>query len=392
MSTPRKSSQHVYDYAIIGSGLTGLCIANALSKITTNLVLIEGGDTFGGFNRSVSTPVGLTNNGLRYLPSTDLTQKSLAFLEMLLTTNLNPQAKECQPMNYESGGLKPFIGFGDNPPPFYEELNYFASTERIETNLEPHEWTQLLFNNYTGDFSPRSFVTKFNGENSQITSVTINGQKKINAHNFIYCGEIKALAGLLPEDALSAKAKAKLTKNQYWTAVCLDLLHAEKVTDSAAIHVLNGTTQDELGPCVGRFLNAAESSDGVTRQYSQWMTFVDGEESEDTEVIGAALKKVKRQIKRAYPTALDNMSFERILVVPEYSGHGDLKLSANQSLATYQNMWIGSNTISAQKNILGALLQAELICASLGCHPLGAQVTTIVPQASAQADSPASES
>lgn len=379
MSTPRKNSQHIYDYAIIGSGLSGLCIANALSKMTTNLILIDGGDTFGGFNRTITTPLGPTNNGLRFLPSNESTQKSLAFLEMLLTTNLNPKTQENQPITFESGSLRPFIGFGENPPAFYEELNYFTAHEKLETNLEPHEWTQLLFNNFSGDFSPKSFVTKFNGENGQITSVTINGQKKINAQNFIYCGPVKALAGLLPEDALNSKAKAKLTKNQYWTAVCLDLLHVEKITESPAIHVLNGTTQDELGPCVGRFFEAAEKDDGAdmtTRQYSQWMTFVDGEESEDTEVIGAALKKIKRQIKRAYPTALEKIAFERILVVPEYSGHGDLKLSADQSLVNYQNLWVGSNTISLQKNILGALSQAELICSALGCHPLGSQVVT----------------
>jgi hypothetical protein len=385
MSTPKKSSQHIYDYAVIGSGLSGLCVANALSKVTSNLILIDGGDSFGGFNRSIQTPLGLTNNGLRFLPSSELAQKSLAFLEMLLLSSLNAQHSEYPSLSYEAGGMRPFVGFGENPPPFYEELNYFASSDRLVPSLEPHEWTQLLFSNYSGDFSPRSFVTKFNAEsaseNRQISSVTINGQKKINALNFVYCGPVRNLSTLLPDDALSAKAKTKLNKNHYWTAVCLDLLHNQKVTDSRAIHILNGTTQDDLGPCAGQFLPADGSQ---SQQYSQWMTFVDSEESENTEVIGAALKKIKRQIKRAYPEALESMRFERILVVPDFAGNGDLKLSGNQSLPTYPNLWVGSGTVSKQKNILGSLSQAELVCSALGCHPLGVQVETATAFASAQ--------
>jgi len=374
MSTPRKSSQHVYDYAIIGSGLSGLCIANALSKITNNLVLIEGGDTFGGFNRSISTPVGPLNNGLRHMPSSELSEKAISFLEKLLARNLEATSVENSPITFEAGNLKPFLGFGENPPAFYEDIKYFTTNEHLVTNSDPYEWIQALYEGFAGDFSPKSFVTKFNGENGQITSATINGQKKINALNFIYCGPLKALAGLLPEDALNSKAKTKLAKGQYWTAVCLDLLHPEAVTDSDSIHVLNGTTQDELGPCVGRFLGSVEVPGGNVQQYSQWMTFVDGEESEDSEVIGAALKKVKRQIKRAYPAALEKLAFERILVVPEYSGNGELKLNSNQSLPTYKNLWISSHANSDQKNLVGALNQAELVCSALGCHPDGFQI------------------
>jgi hypothetical protein len=155
----------------------------------------------------------------------------------------------------------------------------------------------------------------------------------------------------------------------------LDLLHNHPVSDLQNIHVLNGTTQDEFGPCVGA-LQAPAEVNGENLQYSQWLTFVEDEEAEDTEIIGFALKKIKRQIKRAYPDALENLKFERILVVPSYAGHGDLKLSANQSLAGVENFWVGSSQVHVQKNLLGALLQAELITSSLGCHPLGSQIQT----------------
>lgn len=371
--TTKRNSQHVFDYAVIGAGLSGLAIANALSRISSNIILIDAADSFGGFNRMISSQAGPANNGLRFLPDSELSHKAIAFLEMLLTTSLNPKSDEQPPVTYDSTGIKAFLGFGDQPPAFYEEIAYFTANKRLHTSLEPHQWTQLLFNSYTGDFAPRSFVTKLNDENGRITNVTINGQKKINAHNFIYCAPTKQLAQLLPENAISNRARLKLNKNQYWTAVCVDLVHPTEVTSNTALHILNGTTQDDLGPCVGQFHPAIEDN---KIQLSQWLTFVDSEEAEDTEVIGAALKKIKRQIKRAYPAALEALLSERILVVPEYSGNGDLKVAANQSLPGLENLFIGSASLSSQKNLLGALLQAELVCSSLGCHPLGSQIET----------------
>jgi glycine/D-amino acid oxidase-like deaminating enzyme len=46
MQNTKKSSSHVYDYAIIGSGLSGLAIAAALSKETSNIILLESRDSF----------------------------------------------------------------------------------------------------------------------------------------------------------------------------------------------------------------------------------------------------------------------------------------------------------------------------------------------------------
>lgn len=382
MQNVQRKSTHVYDYAIIGSGLSGLAVANALGKISSNILLIESADTFGGFNRSIQTPFGPVNNGLRFLPDTDLSQKAISFLEMLLMTSLSPESLELPPLTYEAGGLKNFVGFGDQPPAFYDEISYFTANRSLKTNLEPHEWTQILHSHLNCDFLPRSYVTKFHQENNQITHLTINGQKTVNALNFIYCGPMKSLRTLLPEGALSHRAMNKMSKNSYWTAVCLDLLHGQKQSElSQQIHVLNGTTQDDLGPCVGVFHPASQLND-ETLQYSQWMSFINDEEAEDTELVGAALKKMKRQIKRAYPQAFEQMKFERILVVPSYSGDGDLKLSANQTLPGISNFWVASAQAHHQRNILGSLLQAELVTSALGCHPMGHQIETT--QSSAQ--------
>ncbi len=358
-------AQQIYDYAVIGSGLTGLSIATALSRETKSIALIEAADVCGGTNRKVQLPTGTLNNGLRFLPDSVLSEKALRFLEGLIEQPVIADVKEEAPVTYEAGGLKTFLGFGDNPPDFYEELNYFMSSKRIELSVEPYEWTQKLFEKFKGDFLPRSYVTKFNVQDKRITHVTINGAKTIQAQNFIFTGTVRDLQVLLPDEVLSARAKSKLSKNSYWTALCLDLCHSQKVTDNSAMHILNGTTQDEIGPCAGRFLAAVEV-DGKARQASQWVTFIDFEATEDNEVVGLALKKIKRQIKRAYPEALDELLSERIFVSPIIGGTGDLKHTAHFTLSEAENLWVASATLNGQRNLVGSLLQAEIILNSLG--------------------------
>lgn len=358
-------AQHIYDYAIIGSGLTGLSIAAALSLETSNIVLLEGADIAGGVNKKINFPTGAINNGIRFVPDSVLAEKSLKFLENLLQTKVAGEVSDEAPITYESGGFKTFLGFGENPPAFYEELNYFTSSKKIALELEPWQWTQMLFEKFKGDFMPRSYVTKFHQEGDKVTHLTINGSKTLHAHNFIFAGTVKDLALLLPEDTISIRARSKLSKNTYWTALCLDLCHSKPVTDSTAMHVLNGTTQDEIGPCAGRFLPATEV-EGASLQASQWLTFIESEITDDSESVGLALKKIKRQIKRAYPEALDDLKLERIFVAPIISGNGDMKLSANMTVPSLENLWIASSTVNEQKNLVGALLQAEMVVASLG--------------------------
>ncbi|UXR65854.1 NAD(P)/FAD-dependent oxidoreductase [Bdellovibrio bacteriovorus] len=370
---------HIYDYAIIGSGLTGLSIAAALSRETKNIALIEAADVPFGVNRKVNFPTGPMNNGLRFVPDSVSAEKALRFLSNLINVEVVQDACEESPITYEGGNFKPFLGFGDTPPAFYEEFSYFTGSKRLNLAAEPFQWTQMLFEKFQGDFLPRSYVTKFHQEGERVSHITINGSKTLHAQNFIFAGTVKDLSLLLPEDAISIRARTKLAKNTYWTALCLDICHAKPVTDSTAMHVLNGTTQDEIGPCVGKF-HAPVETEGETLQASQWMTFIEQEVTEDSEVVGMALKKIKRQIKRAYPEALDNLKLERIFVAPIIAGNGDIKLSANMTMPELENLWIASATVNDQKNLLGSLLQAEMIVASLGFKVEASEETSAPPE------------
>ncbi len=351
-----------FDYIVIGSGLSGLCIAHQLSQQNANVALVESLDVAGGSNKKISFPHSEVNNGLRLMPATESALKSVEFLENLLSLKIVKSIQETQPVTFEGGQIKPFLGFGENPPDFFEELQYFTSATLIDWNLEPYEWTRLLFERFKGQFFPRSIATRFQIENDKVASILVNGSKTLKAENFIFCGPLRELLLLVPEKFLNSRLRQRLAKNNFWTLVGIDFSHSSRITDLNSVHVLNGTTQDEIGPCLGRFLPSTDQA----HQVSQWITFVDEAEAEDTEVIAASLKKMKRQIKRAYPEALENLQTERISVTPLYSGINEIKLQGNQTLPGIENLWIGSGQAHMQKNLIGALSQAQLVLAALG--------------------------
>ncbi len=144
-------------------------------------------------------------------------------------------------------------------------------------------------------------------------------------------------------------------------------MHKEVVSESTHTHLLNGTTEDEVGPCVGQFL--APTANMPAPQISQWISFVGHEDAEASENIGNTLKKMKRQIKRAVPGAMEKIAFERILIAPSIGGSGGLLPTGHQTLPGLENLWLASSTLHAQKNLLGCLLQAELVCSAMACHP-----------------------
>lgn len=373
MSTQNKKNA-VSDYVVVGSGLSGLLVAQALAKEGAQVTMVDASEHDASLHRSVSTKLGSHDNALCFLPDTEQTRRGLEFLSTLIGETVSFESFERAPVTYESGGLRPFVGFGNNPPEFYDDLSYFLNQKELIPSLPISEWATKLMVDSKIDYTPRSFVTKFIYNEDKIQGVVINGQKTIQSLNVIYAGPIKALKYLLPEGAISTRARQKFSKAKFWTAVGVDLIHATPQSEELALHVLNGTTQDDLGPCVGRFFAPVQNEAGVMMQASQWLSFLDDDDAEDTEKIGAALKKIKRQIKRAYPNSLDGLVSERILAVPSFSGNGELKLTGHQTLPQANNFWIASGGVHTLQNLSGILAQAQIVTSALGVNPMGAEL------------------
>ena len=120
---------HIYDYIIIGSGLTGLTIAQKISQETKNILVLESLDDIGGANKPATLAGQITNNGLRFYPATESSLKALENLESQLGLKLISTIEENNPETYEASGFKPFVGFGDHSPQFYDQLSYFLSSK-----------------------------------------------------------------------------------------------------------------------------------------------------------------------------------------------------------------------------------------------------------------------
>lgn len=373
---------HIYDYIIIGSGLTGLTIAQRLSTETTNVLVLESLDDIGGLNRPVTFADQHINNGLRFFPATESGLKALDNLENQLGLKLVKSVSENNPETYEASGYKSFVGFGNHAPEFYEQFSYFLSPKQVDLHLQPWQWVQLLKEKFQGTLHTKSFVTKLGFENLEaknptLTHVVVNGNKTYHAHNFIFTAPIKELTYILPDEIMNIRLKSKINKSTSWQAVCVDLFHPQETEMKENLFVLNGTTDDELGPCVGKF---------VSKDMSQWLSFIDHELAEETENVGLVLKKIKRQIKRAFPEVSEKIQKERIFVSSSISG-AELKLSANLTYPHVENLWIGSATANTSPNLLGSLQTAQMILASLGFGPQTAYIEQTEAQEEAPADS-----
>lgn len=355
---------HIYDYIIIGGGLTGLSIAKKISAETSNLLILESQDSIGGANKGAHLLGKKIENGLRFLPATPAAYKCLNFLNSTLTNNLVTEEVQNLVQTYEASGFKEFVGFGENSPDFYEQLSYFLSPTEIKTDQHPSDWVRNLEESLVPLIQKKSVVTRFgfeglDSENPHLTHVVVNGAKNFYAKNFIFTGDPKDLRLLLPDDVFNPRNKAKLKKVKTWQAVCVDFFH-ENALPNSNMFLLDGTTDDQVGPCIGRFLPATNSG-----QISQWLSFVDSDLAEDTENIAIIIKKIKRQFKRAFPDISQNMKSERIFVTSPLS-NVELKLAANSTFPKIENLWVASSQLSSYPNLIGSLMQAQLVLSSMG--------------------------
>jgi hypothetical protein len=242
------------------------------------------------------------------------------------------------------------------------------NANEIELTLPVHQIINLIKDKFQGDIQTKSYVTKFNFTEDKLTHVTVNGTKQIYANNFIFAGNVRDLAVLMPDEFLNLRAKAKLKKDTAWMGLCLDLFHEIQpelqAVEKNNLFILNGTTDDDIGPCVGRF-NTADTQTQPAHQVSQWMSFVDVDTAEETENIAEVLKKMKRQIKRAFPEMAENIKGERLYMTSPLSC-GDIKLNSNGTLHKVDNLWIASPQVNPYPNLLGSLLQSQMTLAALG--------------------------
>lgn len=351
-----------FDTIVIGGGLSGLIVACGLSQ-NQKVALIEKSELPGGMCRSNSGYKELSPN-FQSIPFSEETQKALNFLEVVTGSQIHREKMEQQPLTYDQG-FKPFIGFGESAPLCVEELQYYLSTDRLHLHTGPNEWIHTLYEKFKGEFLNLSQVTKLLIENNRCIGVIINGQKQVTGKNVVFCCNPKELLHLTEPEALPLRIRQKISKSLLWTSVLIQFIHSRVVSESSAVHILSSKSESDSF-CIGQFNAPIRLENGSQQQSSQWLSFTSEYDSDDEELLGQSVKRMKKLIQRAFPDSLSQLKYEKILVNPQSHGHIHINLEENTSISGIENLYIVSPLTSDLKNIAGSVQLAEQCLKGLG--------------------------
>lgn len=368
MAQSKTPKAQEFDTLVIGAGLSGLIAANALEATGRHVALVEAADLTGGGSRRGLTMAGPVDHGLKLFPDSEAAHAALDWLEQVLGEKIERTSVESSPLNYDDGKFKPYVGFGDSGVITSTEVEAYAMHKRLQLGTTPKDWVAKLVEQFSGTLLTQSQVTRMILEDGFLIESLINGSKRITAKEVVFSGAPHLLTALLPEGTLAPRIRQKLLKGDFWTSVNLDLVHPQPVTDSTSVHILKGANEE---PTVGLFLAPTRAEDGRLLQVSQWFTLIPRDQIDEEELVASALKQIKRQIKRAYESALEGIVQERILVMP--ASHGSLTGAFEQPgrLPKIENLWLTSSFFAEERNTLGALLQTRRIVEEIGEHHSG---------------------
>jgi hypothetical protein len=365
-----------FDTLVIGADLSGLLMAHELELTGRKVALIEALDTLGGHFRPQMSPLGPLDNGLKLIPATPSSPDEVNWLSCILQKPIPFEVLDNPPVTFDNGKFQPFVGFGETPTEAASELSSYLQPGQLQLHSTPKDWVPALAQNFTGESFLKMHLTQLIVEDGFVIEAVFNGTKRFSASEIIFCAHPSLLAKALPENTIASRVRQKMSKGPYFTAVHLDLVHLGVVTESRAPHLLRGANQE---PCVGLFAEPALNANGQTYQVSQWLTFLSSQLTDDAEVAAEGLKAIKRQIKRAYPEALNHLLYEKILIAPASHGHVDIELTPDYRLPKIENLWLGSHFWSPERNTLGAISQARRVLSQIGSAPVPRIEETLAP-------------
>jgi protoporphyrinogen oxidase len=333
-----------YDYLIVGSGAEALLTGLILQAQGLSGALIEKDENLGGLCRPLKYQDQLFDGHLTFWPDNETSRAALDLLAQWVP-GLSYGPQSIGALTFHNGQVQPFIGFGEHHVPAAEEYSFFAQPEQLVLNKSIAEIIQTLKEQFKGDIYTQSEVTEVSVEAEH--SVVLNGAQKLIGKDIYFFENPHLLAKLLSHDSsmhLSKAATQKLTKVKLWTAVNLMFHHKQEVSQTPAIHMLYGAKEQ---PCVGRI----SIQNGLPM--SQWLCFLENDGTSDSESQGAAIREMKKQIKRMYPYFTDTVEKEFIIVNKEAYGTTPQALLHNRQLAKAPNLHLGSRFYSQFHGFVG---------------------------------------
>lgn len=355
-----------YDTLIIGGGLTGLILTHRLKQAGHNVHLIEARESLGGQFRRKNPTAPFSAPGVEFYPATNEAIALFEWLKQASPTPLRFEITEHRPQIFDEGRWKPFAGFGDVEFQSVSELGAFSHTHEIRLEPGIEQVVRILVEQLPIAATTMSEVTAIKVEDGQVTEVTVNGDKVVKASTVIFTPFPTMLNDLIAGDGLPAKHRTRLAKMDTWTAVALELHHKTPLAEDSNIRVFNHGSK-EFEPVIGRIFG----------ETSRWITLVPQERDSEHEFAGQNIRHIKRQLKRAWPEALEGPQEERIYVLPKAFKQHSLKTKEIYRFPEISNLYLASQTLASVPSTLGSLEVAkhleELLVGSLNELPeLGA--------------------
>lgn len=364
MTDLKNISKNQYDVAIIGSELPGLLTAYILSKqYHLNVALLEPSEEIGGQDNILQTSKGRLEAFFQYVPATEENKHLLNWLGDLLNDTLVSETLELQTKTFENAKLTPFIGFGERKFFSANELSQQISNSYLKLALSPEEWTHRIKEYFIGDTFTLATPTNIEAENSspnshRITSMLINGAKPIRAKFFIYTLPPKIL-GQMHLEFIANKQRQKILKAKSWTQINLHFTHKQVESEDFSPHVLMGNKTD-FEPCLGHFFPPQEG-----KQNSIWSSLTTNDLAEDHEYLGGVIRNMKKQIKRAYENAINDIENEKIVIKTEAQGYIDLAGKNFGQLDKVDNLYLCHPQLVDQSGPMAGLSASQQILAQI---------------------------
>ncbi len=343
-------SQTSFDVIIIGAGLSGLSIAWTLHQQGLHVTVLEGSEQALGTHHPIKIGPFQLDNGFSLVTDEDSSQRALEWLKTLGLPLSSTRVSQSL-WTYDNGQLKAWKAFRDDQ--HVEAIEAFSPLmlpQRLSLSHTFYEIGEWLKTRLEGVVHYRQLVTKVTPTASGAFVYVGNKEKPLQARVVVYTGDLTDLPLLVPEDLLGQRLRQHLKRPKAWTMLSLDLLHEQLIEeDPHKLFILDSSSADELAPLWGYFMPAqtTESATGGM-QVSRWVSFLPDADAEDADQSSQLIKKMKKQIRRAFPQ-IDEVApvSERITLLPGHSGtFVDSSIKDGQYLKGFPALKLASSRLS----------------------------------------------
>lgn len=333
---------------VIGGGLSGLMLTHRLHRMGHKVTLLEARDYLGGTLRRAT---------LDFLTPSNENMSLLEWVRAEAPLPLQFEIIEHRPEIFDEARWKTFSGFLDAEFASISELGRFSHTHEVKLTPGIDQLVRALIEQLPIAAQLQAEVTEIKVSDERVTEVVVNGDKTIKADMVIFTGPPQNLNRLIPGEALPAKHRTRLAKFNSWTAITLELEHAD-IGHHSGLRLFNHSSK-EFEPVIGRI-------EGTT---SRWLTLAHHERNEDHEFIGQCIRHIKRQLKRAWPDLLSDQPKEKIYVDANAFGQNSLKTKSPWQIPEISNLYLAHHSLATQGGALGALEAVQGAEHSLGVWP-----------------------